>query len=427
MNGFEYRDGVLHAEGVDLRVIARSVGTPFYCYAAAILEDRYRRFAGAFVGLNATVCFALKANPSLAVVKTFAALGAGADVVSGGELAIALAAGIDPARIVFSGVGKTRTEMAEALDAGIGQFNVESEPELRVLSEVAAARGERAPIAIRLNPDIDAQTHHKITTGRATDKFGIDIARADEIYALARALPGIEVVGVAVHIGSQIVDMAPFRAAFARVAALARELGGIKRLDLGGGLGVAYDGGSPPDPTEYARAVREATAGFSGELVFEPGRYLTADAGALVATVLYDKDSGAKRFVIVDAGMNDLIRPALYEAHHRVVPIVAPPPGAALTEADVVGPVCETGDILATARPLPPLAEGALIAVLSAGAYGAAMASEYNSRPLLPEVMVRGSDFAVIRARPSRAAMLARDSLPPWLAETRSARRKSRA
>jgi diaminopimelate decarboxylase len=425
MNGFEYRRGVMHAEDVALPEIAREVGTPFYVYSTAVLEHRYKSFAGALSGTNATVCFALKANSCLAVVKTFAALGAGADVVSGGELAVALHAGIDPARIVFSGVGKTRGEMADALDARIGQFNVESEAELRVLSEVAAARRVKAPIAVRVNPDIDAQTHDKIATGRATDKFGVEIARAREVYALARTLPGLEVVGVAVHIGSQIMDMAPFRAAFARVTQLAKELGGIKRLDLGGGLGVAYDGGRAPTPVDYAAAVREATKGFSGEMVFEPGRYLTAEAGVLVASTLYVKDSGAKRFVIVDAGMNDLIRPTLYGAIHRIVPVAEPPAGATLTESDVVGPVCESGDVLGNARALPALKEGDLVAVLTAGAYGASMASAYNTRPLVPEVMVRGDEFAVVRARLDRDAMLARDELPPWL-EERAAKLKTR-
>ena len=423
MSGFDYRRSVLHAEDVALADIARAVGTPFYAYSSAVLEDRYRSFADALPG--AAVCFALKANSCLAVVRSFAALGAGADVVSGGELKVALAAGIDPARIVFSGVGKTRAEMADALAARICQFNVESESELRVLSEVAAARKAKAPIAIRVNPDVDAGTHDKIATGRATDKFGIDIARAKEVYALARSLPGIEVVGVAVHIGSQILDMAPFRAAFARVTALARELGGIKRLDLGGGLGVAYEGGKAPTPAEYAAAVREGTQGFSGEMVFEPGRYLVAEAGVLVASTLYVKDSGAKRFVIVDAAMNDLIRPALYGAHHRIVPVAEPQAGAALSEADVVGPVCESGDVLGSARALPALKEGDLVAVLTAGAYGASMASAYNTRPLVPEVMVRGGEFAVVRARPSLDAMLARDALPPWL-EERTAKRKTR-
>ena len=425
--GFAYRGGVLHAEGVALPEIAKAVGTPFYCYSSATLEDRYRKFSGAFAGMKATVCFALKANSSLAVVKTFAVLGAGADVVSGGEMLIALAAGIDPKRIVFSGVGKTRAEMAAALQAGIGQFNVESEAELRVLSEVAVARRTKAPIAIRINPDVDAHTHEKITTGRATDKFGIDIARARDAYALARSLKGIETVGVAVHIGSQILDLAPFRAAFARITELARELGGIARMDLGGGLGIAYDGGAAPDPTDYAAVVREATKGFTGELVFEPGRYLAADAGVLVAAVLYIKDSGPKRFVIVDAAMNDLIRPALYGAHHEIVAVAEPAANAPLAEADVVGPVCESGDVLGAARALPPLGEGALIAVKSAGAYGATMASEYNSRPLVPEVMVHGATYAVIRPRPSREAMLAREALPPWLADAGAARRKTRA
>jgi diaminopimelate decarboxylase len=429
MNGFEYRRGVLHAEGVAVPEIAKAVGTPFYVYSSAVLEDRYRQFAGAFAGRKATVCFALKANPSLAVVKTFAALGAGADVVSGGELLIALAAGIDPKQIVFSGVGKTRAEMAAALQSGIGQFNVESEAELKVLAEVAAQRRTRAPVAIRVNPDVDAGTHDKISTGRATDKFGVDISRAREAYALARALKSLDVVGVAVHIGSQILDLAPCGIAFRRVTELARELGGLARIDLGGGLGISYEGGTAPTPAEYAAVVREATQGFDGELVFEPGRYLTAEAGILVASVLYEKEAGDKRFIIVDGAMNDLIRPALYGAHHGIVPVAEPKPGAARSEADVVGPVCESGDVLGTSRALPALAERDLIAVTSAGAYGAAMASEYNSRPLVPEVMVRGGDYAVIRARPSREAMLARDALPSWLAEERAteSKRKTRA
>ena len=427
IDGFIYRGGVLHAEGVPLPEIAKSVGTPFYCYSSAVLEGRYHSFAGAFAGANATVCFALKANSNLAVVKTFASLGAGADVVSGGEMLIALAAGIDPKRIVFSGVGKTRAEMAAALNADIAQFNVESEAELRVLSEVAQARRTRAPVAIRINPDVDAHTHEKITTGRATDKFGIDIARAREAYALARSLKGIDTVGIAVHIGSQILDLAPFRAAFARIADLAREIGGLKRMDLGGGLGIAYDGGAAPQPADYAAVVRDATRGFAGELVFEPGRYLTAEAGVLVASVLYTKEAGPKRFVIVDGAMNDLIRPALYGAHHEIVAVAEPGPGAKRIEVDVVGPVCESGDVLGTARMLPPLAEGALIAVKSAGAYGAAMASEYNSRPLVPEVMVRGTAYAVVRPRPHHEAMLAREILPPWLADVGATRRKTRA
>jgi len=330
---------------------------------------------------------------------------------------------------VFSGVGKTRAEMAAALQSGIGQFNVESEAELKVLAEVAAQRRVRAPIAIRVNPDVDAGTHEKISTGRAHDKFGIDISRAHDAYALARSLKSLEIVGIAVHIGSQILDLTPYGVAFRRIADLARELGGISRLDLGGGLGISYDGGAAPTPADYAKVVRDATQGFDGELVFEPGRYLAAEAGILVASVLYEKEAGGKRFVIVDGAMNDLIRPALYGAHHGIVAVAEPRPGVPRSEADVVGPVCESGDVLGISRALPALAEGALIAVSSAGAYGAAMASEYNSRPLVPEVMVRGGDYAVIRARPSREAMLARDALPPWLAEERAteSKRKTRA
>ena len=347
MTGFAYSGGALTCDRVQLAEIARAVGTPVYVYSSGAIEDAYGRFAGALAGQNATVCYALKANSSLAVVRTLAQLGAGADVVSGGELAVALAAGIPPERIVFSGVGKTRDEMEAALDAGIGQFNVESEPELDVLSEVAAARGVCAPIALRVNPDVDAGSHDKITTGRKIDKFGIDISRAPEIYARAATLKGIALVGVAVHIGSQIVELAPYRVAFARAASLARELQAaghpIRRLDLGGGLGVAYEGAEAADPVAYARIVAEATQGFAGELVFEPGRFLVAAAGALVTRVLYDKDTPAKRFVIVDAAMNDLIRPALYEARHPILPLVEPAATTPLREADVVGPVCEFG------------------------------------------------------------------------------------
>ncbi len=431
MTGFAYQDGALAADGVRLAEIARVVGTPCYVYSSATIEAAYRAFASALAGLNAGVCYALKANPSLAVVRTLAGLGAGADVVSGGELAVALAAGIPAARIVFSGVGKTRDEMAQALAAGIGQFNVESEPELAALSEVAAGRGVRAPVALRVNPDVDSGGHDKITTGRKLDKFGIAIDRAPEVYAHAARLPGIEIVGVAVHIGSQIVALDPFRAAFARAAALAAELiaGGhaIRRLDLGGGLGVAYEGSRAADPVAYARLVAEATAGFAGELVFEPGRFLVAEAGALIARVLYVKDTPAKRFVIVDAAMNDLIRPALYEARHPVVPVSEPGPDAPRAEADLVGPVCESGDVLAKARDLPPLAAGDLVAITMAGAYGAAMGSEYNSRPLAPEVMVRDGHFAVTRARPGIEERLKRETLPPWLMETRKARSRGAA
>ncbi len=429
--GFAYRDGALSSDGVALADIAKVVGTPAYVYSAGAMEDAYRRLKSAVGGLNATICYAMKANPSLAVVSTFAALGAGADVVSGGELAIALAAGVAPERIVFSGVGKTRDEMAQALAAGIGQFNVESEPELAVLSEVAQARGQRAPIAIRVNPDIAAGGHDKITTGRKIDKFGIDIARAPEIYARAAALPGVEIVGVAVHIGSQIVALDPFHAAFARAAALAAELAAaghaVRRLDLGGGLGVAYEGARDADLADYARIVTEATRGFAGELVFEPGRFLVAAAGALLARVLYVKDTPAKRFVIVDAAMNDLIRPALYDARHPIVPVAEPAADGPLAEADVVGPVCESGDVLGLSRMLPPLSEGALVAVLMAGAYGAAMASEYNSRPLAPEVMVRDGRYAVTRSRPGIEERLKREALPPWLMETRKARSRGAA
>ena len=426
MSGFVYRDGALSADDVPIPRIAAEVGTPFYLYASSVIEDRYWRFAAAVGGMNATVCYALKANPNLAVVRTFAALGAGADVVSGGELCIALAAGVPGARIVFSGVGKTRAEMAQALDAGIAQFNVESEAELHALAEVASGLGRVAPVAIRINPDVDAGTHDKISTGRRADKFGIDIDRAVAAYELARRLPGIEIAGIAVHIGSQINDVAPFRAAFSRTAELARTLiaagYAIRRVDLGGGLGVAYENGGALDPADYGAAARAALQGFAGEVVFEPGRYLTAEAGALIARVLYVKEGGAKRFVIVDAAMNDLLRPALYGARHSIVPVAEPPPGAPLTEVDVVGPVCESGDVLGAARKLPQLSDNALIAIMSSGAYGAAMASEYNSRQLVCEVMARGGAYAVVRPRPGLESLVERDRLPPWLAAAHGTR-----
>jgi diaminopimelate decarboxylase len=418
MNHFGYRDGALYAEDVALSEIAAEIGTPFYCYSTATLRRHYRVFADAFLGLDAQVCYAMKANSNLAVVRTLAELGAGADVVSEGELRQALAAGVAPEKIVFSGVGKTRTELAFALRTGIAQINIESEPELAALSELAAEMGVRAPVALRVNPDIDAETHGKIATGRRHDKFGIDIGRAPELYARAANLPGIKPVGLAVHIGSQLTVLEPFRAAFTRLAELTRALRAegltVDRLDLGGGLGIVYDGEAPPLPIDYAAMVRETVGDLDCELTFEPGRVLVGNAGILVTRVIYVKDA-ALRFVIVDAAMNDFLRPALYGARHRVVPVNEPAANAPRTAAEVVGPVCETGDVLASAEELPELAPGDLLSVESAGAYGAVMASTYNMRLPVAEVIVNMDEFFVIRPRPDYDTLLSTDRLPPWL------------
>jgi diaminopimelate decarboxylase len=421
MNHFDYRDGVLHAEDVALPEIAGQVGTPFYCYAAATLTRHYRVFADALAeaGLDAQICFALKANPNIAVVRTLADLGAGADVVSEGELRQALAAGVPPGRIVFSGVGKTRGELDFAVATGIMQINVESEPELHALSAVAAARGGRMPIALRVNPDVDAGTHEKITTGRKENKFGIEWTRAREVYRLARTLPGIEVAGIACHIGSQLTEIAPFEEAFLRVRDLTAMLRAdghdIRRLDLGGGLGVPYESESPPLPADYARAVARSLGDLGCRIVVEPGRLLVGNAGVLVSRVVYVKEGATRTFVIIDAAMNDLMRPALYDAHHAIQPVAQPADGAAVAPADVVGPVCETGDTFARQRPLPKLAAGDLLVLRTAGAYGASMASTYNSRPLVPEVLVSGGRFAVVRRRPTYDEMLALERLPDWM------------
>ncbi|MEI6559304.1 MAG: diaminopimelate decarboxylase [Rhodospirillaceae bacterium] len=419
MTVFAYRDGALHAEAVPLAGIAAAVATPFYCYSTAALETAWRAFATAFAGQDASLCYALKANSNLAVVRTLARLGAGADVVSEGELRRALAAGVPPGRIVFSGVGKSRAEMKMALEAGIFQLNVESLPELEALSEVAGGLGVEARVALRVNPDVDAGTHHKISTGKKENKFGIDFDHAREIFARAAALPGIRAVGVAVHIGSQLTSLDPFRHAFRKtvqlVAALRADGHVLSRLDLGGGLGIVYRDEIPPDIADYAAVVREATRGLGVQLVLEPGRALVGNAGVLVSRVLYVKNGLHRRFVILDAAMNDLIRPALYEAWHAIVPVAEPAADGQPEPFDVVGPVCETGDTFATQRPLVAPRAGELMAIRSAGAYGAVMASSYNTRPLIPEVLVTGDRFAVIRHRPSYQEMLDLDHLPPWL------------
>jgi diaminopimelate decarboxylase len=416
---FRYRGGELHAEDIPLARIAEAVGTPFYCYSAAMLEASYRRFAAAFGGQRATICYALKANSNQAVLRLFARLGAGADVVSEGELRRALAAGIPPGRIVFAGVAKTRDEMAFALDSQIHQFNVESEPELVALEAVARGKGLRAPVAIRINPDVDARTHAKISTGKSENKFGIDLAHALPALRRAAAMPGIDLKGVAVHIGSQLTELEPFRVAFGRLVELVRQLRAegidISRVDLGGGIGVRYHAESPPDIADYAAMVKALTGNLGVELAFEPGRQLVAEAGILVSRVVYLKEGATRRFVIQDAAMNDLIRPALYEAWHDIVPVTEPPLGAPQHPVDVVGPVCESGDTFATQRSMPPVEEGDLLATLSAGAYGAVMASTYNSRLLVPEVLVSGSEYFVIRRRSSYNELLALDQVPEWL------------
>ena len=419
MNHFPYRDGELFAEGVPLQRIAAGVGTPVYCYSSAALAANYRAFAEAFAGQRATICYAVKANSNLAVIRTLARLGAGADVLSEGELRRALRAGVGPGNIVFSGVGKSPDEFALALEAGIGQINVESEPEIEALNELAAAKGVRAPVAIRVNPGVDAGTHEKITTGIKENKFGIDFDRARAVAAHAGGLPGIDIVGAAVHIGSQLTDLAPFSDAFRLLSELVgglREDGhDIRRLDLGGGLGIRYQDETPPTPKEYAAMIARATDGLDLEIVLEPGRAITGDAGVLLTRVLYVKKGVSRTFVIVDAAMNDLMRPSLYDAHHDIIPVIEPVPGADEAVVDVVGPVCETGDFLARDRAMPVVHSQDLLAIGAAGAYGAVMASTYNSRPLVAEVLVKDGDFAVIRPRQSYDDMLGAEKMPDWL------------
>jgi len=421
MDHFLYRHGRLHAEEVPLTEIAQAVGTPFYCYSTATLTRHFRLFDEALEGLEHLVCYAMKAASNQAIIRTLAALGAGMDVVSGGEYARAKAAGVPGERIVFSGVGKTRDEMRAALAGGVRQFNVESEPELDLLNAVALEMGLRAPITIRVNPDVDARTHAKIATGKSENKFGIPIGRAREVYARAAALPGLDVVGVDVHIGSQLTDLEPFRQAYEKVADLTGLLRAdghdIRRLDLGGGLGIPYarSNEAPPLPTEYGALIRETLGHLGCEIEIEPGRLVAGNAGLLVSRVLYVKSGEGRDFLIIDGAMNDLIRPAMYDAHHDIVPVNEPPPGAEQVPYDVVGPVCETGDTFARARMMPALSPGDLVAFRSAGAYGAVMASEYNTRPLVPEVLVNEHQFAVIRARPTFDEMINRDTIPAWL------------
>jgi len=421
MNHFEYRDGALYAEDVAIADIAAAVGTPFYCYSTATLVRHFRVFRDALAGMDTLICYAMKANSNQAVLKTLLAEGAGMDVVSEGELRRALAAGCPPEKIVFSGVAKTAREIALALDTGILCFNVESEPELERISEIATAKGATATISLRINPDVDAKTHAKITTGKAENKFGIPYVRAREVYARAATLPGIKVAGVDMHIGSQITDMGPYDEAYGLLADLVRDLRAdghvIDHVDGGGGLGIPYHLGeeAPPDPTVYAAIVRKRLGNLGGRILFEPGRMIVGNAGILVSEVVYVKEGAAKTFVIVDAGMNDLIRPTLYEAHHDVQPVAEPKPGAREIFADVVGGVCETGDFLALDRTMATVEPGDLIAVMTAGAYGAVQGSSYNTRPLAAEVLVNGREFAVIRPRQTYEDLIGMDKLPPWL------------
>ena len=423
MHHFHYRHGVLHAEDVDLAQLAIEVGTPFYCYSTATIERHYKVLTEAFEGQNALICFAVKANSNQAVLATLARLGAGMDVVSEGELRRARAAGVSADKIIFAGVGKTRSEMAYALSENILGFNVESEPELLALSDVAFARGQVARIAIRVNPDVDAKTHAKISTGKSENKFGVPYAAARDLYRRAAKLPGIKVAGIHMHIGSQITDLAPFQDAFRLLHDLAVDLraGGLEleHLDIGGGLGVPYRGSNdvPPHPVEYARAVKETLGDLGLKIALEPGRMIAGNAGILVTSVIYVKEGADKTFTIVDAAMNDLIRPTLYEAYHEIWPVREDRLGMAPVAQDIVGPVCETGDYLALDRALPPFQAGDKMAIMTAGAYGAAMSSEYNTRPLIAEVLVRGASTCVVRPRRSYDEIIAADRLPPWLTQ----------
>ncbi len=421
MHHFHYRDGMLHAEAVDLTALADAVGTPFYCYSSATIERHYKVFAGAFADVDALVCYAMKANSNQAVIATLAKLGAGADVVSAGELVRARMAGVPADKIMFSGVGKTAPELALAVDENILCVNVESEPELETLAAIAAAKGRVANISIRVNPDVDPRTHAKIATGKAENKFGIPISRARDVYGRAAKLKGVRVIGVDMHIGSQIIELDPFGDAFALLADFVGVLRGdghvISHVDLGGGLGIPYreDNEPPPDPDAYAAVVKRATASLNCKLIFEPGRLIVGNAGILVTRVIYLKRGEAKTFVIVDAGMNDLVRPTLYEAHHDIKPVRQAAVGAARITADVVGPVCESGDYLALDRALVEPKPGDLLAVMTAGAYGATQAGTYNSRLLVPEVLVRNDEWALVRPRQTVEELIALDRLPGWL------------
>jgi len=421
LDHFNYKNGSLHAEDVALSDIAAEVGTPFYVYSTATLERHFRLFDDALSGMDHLVCYAMKAASNQSIIKTLAALGAGMDVVSGGEYLRAIRAGVPPDRIVFSGVGKTRAEMEMIVQGGVRQVNVESEPEMVLLDKVARAHGKEIPITIRVNPDVDAKTHAKIATGKSENKFGIPITKARDVYAMAAKLEGLEIVGIDVHIGSQLTDLEPFGLAYRKVAELTQTLRAdghdIRRLDLGGGLGIPYVRGNeaPPLPADYGALIKREVGHLGCEVEIEPGRLIVGNAGLLVSSVIYVKEGEGRNFLILDAAMNDLIRPAMYDAHHDIVPVQEPKAGADYADFDVVGPVCETGDTFARNRALQRLEDGDLVAFRSAGAYGAVMASEYNSRPLIPEVLVKGDQFAVIRPRPTLEEMINRDTIPSWL------------
>lgn len=421
MDHFLYRDGQLMAEDVSIADIAAEVGTPFYVYSSATLLRHFKLFDDALAGMDHLVCFAMKSCSNVAVLKLLGDAGAGMDVVSVGEYLRAKAAGISGDKIVFSGIGKTRAEMRIALEGGIRQFNVESEPEMEVLSDVAMSLGMVAPITVRVNPDVDAKTHAKISTGKKEDKFGIPISRAREVYAMAAKLSGLKVIGIDVHIGSQLTELEPFRLAYRKVAELTEQLRAdgheITRLDLGGGLGIPYarDNNAPPLPLEYGALIKEEVGHLGCEIEIEPGRLISGNAGILVSEVIYVKSGEGRKFLILDAAMNDLIRPAMYEAYHDIIPVIEPEAGLDQTTYDIVGPICESGDTFAKGRDMPTLHSGELVAFRSAGAYGAVMSSEYNSRPLIPEVLVHGDQFAVIRRRPTFAEMINRDTIPEWL------------
>ncbi len=421
MDHFLYRDGALHAEDVPVAEIAAAVGTPFYVYSCATLTRHYRLFDEGLGDLPHLVCYAVKANSNQAVLAHLAGLGAGMDVVSGGEYLRARAAGVPGEKIVFSGVGKTLEEMRLALEGGVRQVNLESEPEMAALSELATAMGVEVPVTVRVNPDVDARTHEKIATGKKENKFGIPISRARDVYAQAAALPGLRVVGIDMHIGSQLVELEPFEQAYRLLADLTRQLRAdgheIARLDLGGGLGIPYErsNAAPPLPTDYCDMVRRVLGDLDAEIEIEPGRLIAGNAGILVSRVIYVKSGEGRDFLILDSAMNDLIRPAMYGAWHDIVPVIAPQAGAEMQPYDIVGPVCESGDTFARGRMMPTVAAGDLVTFRSAGAYGAVMSSEYNTRPLIPEILVKGDQFAVIRARPTFDEIINRDTIPEWV------------
>jgi diaminopimelate decarboxylase len=424
MHHFTYRAGTLHAEDVDLTNIADEIGTPFYCYSTATLERHYKVMADAFKGTDHQICYAMKANSNQAVIKTMADMGAGMDVVSEGELRRALAAGVPGRKIVFSGVGKTAREMALGLKEGVSCFNIESEPELELLSQVTQRTGQRAMVSIRVNPDVDAKTHAKITTGKADNKFGISFTRASQVYARAAALPGLEIAGIDMHIGSQITELAPFEQAFKLMAELTTQLKSeghnIRHLDLGGGLGVPYRGTNdvPPHPDEYAAMVKRTLGHLGLKYVLEPGRMIVGNAGVLVSRVIYVKETGENIFIVQDAAMNDLIRPTLYDAYHDIIPVKQSPDSADMVTADVVGPVCETGDYLAKGRRLPKPSQGDLLATMTAGAYGAVQSGTYNTRPLVPEVLVKGNKWSLVRPRQTYEELIGLDQPASWQSKT---------